>query len=66
MAESVALSGSTKPERYAELLPQLASLVDGEPDLVANLANLSAAIRACVPIASWVGFYVARGGASRL
>jgi L-methionine (R)-S-oxide reductase len=62
VAESVAFASSSKPERYAELLPQLASLVDGEPDLVANLANLTAAIRACLPIASWVGFYVARGG----
>lgn len=60
MAESVAFAGSTKPERYAELLPQLASLVDGERDLIANLANLTAAIRACVPVASWVGFYIAR------
>jgi len=60
VAESVAFAGSTKPERYAELLPQLASLVDGERDLIANLANLTAAIRACVPVASWVGFYIAR------
>ena len=48
--------------RYAELVPQLAALVDGEPDLVANLANAAAAIRACVPAASWVGFYLMRGG----
>jgi L-methionine (R)-S-oxide reductase len=60
VADSVAFAGGTKAERYAELLPQLASLTDGEPDLVANLANLAAAIRACVPIASWVGFYIAR------
>jgi L-methionine (R)-S-oxide reductase len=60
VADSVAFAGGTKAERYAELLPQLASLVDGEDDLVANLANLTAAIRACVPIASWVGFYITR------
>src|SRR3954471_1929165 len=42
-------------------MPQLASLVDGEPDLVANLANVTAALRECVPIASWIGFYVRRG-----
>ena len=62
MTESVAFAGTTKAERYAELLPQLASLVEGEPDLVANLANLTAALRACLPIASWVGFYIARSG----
>lgn len=60
MADSVAFSGSSKAERYAELLPQLTSLVEGEPDLVANLANLTAAIRACLPIASWVGWYIRR------
>ena len=60
MAESVAFAGTTKPERYAELLPQLASLVDGEPDLIANLANITATLRACLPVASWVGFYITR------
>ncbi|HSK04281.1 MAG TPA: GAF domain-containing protein [Kofleriaceae bacterium] len=60
--ESIAFSGSDKPTRYRELLPQLAALFEGEPDLVANLANAAAAIRACVPAASWVGFYVMRGG----
>jgi GAF domain-containing protein len=60
--ESIAFSGSDKATRYRELVPQLASLVEGEPDLVANLANAAAAIRAGVPAASWVGFYVMRGG----
>jgi len=62
MAESVALAAGTKAERYRELLPQLASLVDGEPDLIANLANITAALRVCLPVASWIGFYVNRGG----
>jgi GAF domain-containing protein len=60
VADSVAFAGGTKAERYAELLPQLASLTDGEPDLVANLANITATVRACLPIASWVGFYITR------
>src|SRR6185312_1825447 len=30
--------------------------------LVANLANITAALRECLPLASWVGFYVMRGG----
>lgn len=62
MSESVALESTDKAARYAELLPQLASLVEGEPDLVANLANLTAALRVCVPSASWIGFYIARQG----
>src|SRR5262245_48714636 len=42
-------------------MPQVASLVDGEPDLIANLANITAALRDCLPIASWIGFYIRRG-----
>jgi GAF domain-containing protein len=60
--ESVAFSSTAdKTARYRELVPQLASLVAGEPDLIANLANISAALRECLPIASWVGFYVQKG-----
>lgn len=62
MADAVAFHGDDKAARYRELVPQLAALVDGEPDLVANLANATAAIRACIDTASWVGFYVMRGG----
>jgi GAF domain-containing protein len=61
MAESIALGATDKAARYTELLPQLASLVDGEPDLIANLANICAALRECLPAASWIGFYVRRG-----
>jgi len=61
MSESVAFTATDKAARYLELLPQLASLVEGEPDLIANLANITAALRDCLPIASWVGFYVRRG-----
>lgn len=60
MAESVAVTATDKAARYRELLPQLASLVDGEPDLVANLANITAALHECLPIASWIGFYIRR------
>ena len=61
MAESIALSAtSDKAARYRELLPQLASLVEGEPDLIANLATITAALKECLPIASWIGFYITR------
>jgi GAF domain-containing protein len=60
--EAVAFSAADKGTRYRELVPQLAALFDGEPDLVANLANATAAIRACLPVASWVGIYVMKGG----
>jgi GAF domain-containing protein len=63
MNETIALAEppTNKAARYEELLPQLASLVEGEPDLIANLANLCAALRECLPVASWIGFYVRRG-----
>ena len=61
MAESIALAATDKGARYDELMPQLTSLVEGEPDLVANLANLAAALKECLPIASWIGFYIRRG-----
>lgn len=61
MSESVAFAATDKAARYRELLPQLASLVEDEPDLIANLANITAALRDCLPLASWVGFYVRRG-----
>ena len=60
--ESIELTAADKAARYRELLPQLQSLVDGEPDLIANLANITAALRVAVPVASWIGFYVMRGG----
>ena len=60
--EAVAFHAADKSSRYRELAPQLAALIEGEPDLVANLANATAAIRACLPIASWVGFYIVRAG----
>lgn len=62
MAEGIALLATDKAERYAEALPQLEALVADEPDLIANLANITAVLRTCLPIASWVGFYIARSG----
>jgi GAF domain-containing protein len=62
MSEAIELVAGDKAARYAELLPQLRALVEGEPDLIANLANLTAALQVAVPVASWIGFYVMRGG----
>ena len=42
---------------YRELLPSLRSIVEDEPDLIANLANLTAALYQAIPGVSWVGFY---------
>ena len=42
---------------YDSLIPQLAALVDGEPDLIANLANIAAALKEAFGF-FWVGFYL--------
>jgi len=61
MPESIEVVATDKARRYGELLPQLEALVAGEPDLIANLANLSAALMQGISAASWVGFYILRG-----
>ena len=62
MAESLEISKGASRERvYAELLPQVESLVSGEPDLVANMANVAAVLREAFGF-FWVGFYVEKGG----
>ena len=55
--ESTTFAGVDQAARYQELVPQLAALLEGERDLVANLANAAAALKDCVTAASWVGFY---------
>ena len=45
MAEELFIETNvSKKEKYEALLPQLKALVDGEADLIANLANLSPAL----------------------
>ena len=50
------LTGS-KPEQYAQLAGQARPLVHGEPDRIANAANLSALVYHALPDLNWVGFY---------
>jgi GAF domain-containing protein len=50
------LSGS-KPEQYAQLVAQGRALIQGEPDRVANAANLAALVYHALPDLNWVGFY---------
>ncbi|MBK1440896.1 GAF domain-containing protein [Parapedobacter sp. ISTM3] len=60
MAEEFNFASGTKEEQYQALLPQLEALVAGEEDLVANMANLSAVLRAQFDF-FWVGFYIVKG-----
>jgi len=50
-----------KERLYAELADQLAALLAGEDDLVANTANMAALIYHGLPALNWAGFYFARG-----
>ncbi len=60
MAESLAFSKTSDRQRiYDEIAPQIAALVSGETDLVANLANITAALREAFGF-FWVGFYIRR------
>jgi L-methionine (R)-S-oxide reductase len=60
MAENLIISESTsKAARYETLVPQIAALTQGEPDLVANLANIAAALRQTMNF-FWVGFYLVK------
>lgn len=61
MAEDLIISGTSREELYETLLPQLRALTEGEPDVVANLANISAALKETFGF-FWVGFYLVKGG----
>ena len=50
----------TKEEKYQTLLPQIQELVKGEPDVIANLANIAAALKQAFGF-FWVGFYIVKG-----
>jgi len=54
---------AAKPELYRELADAADALTSGEPDAVANMANLAALIWQFVPRLNWAGFY--RVGKSR-
>lgn len=57
MAENLIISTSKdKKEKYKILIPQLNSLLDDEPDLIANLANVCAVLKYGMGF-FWVGFY---------
>lgn len=46
----------SKEERYQSLYPQLKAMTEGEPDLIANMANVTAALKEAFGF-FWIGFY---------
>lgn len=60
--EQIVVKGTTREEIYLELLPQIKSLIEGETDLIANLANVTSALKQAFESFSWVGFYLMKDG----
>jgi len=59
MAEDLQIVKGSKEEEYQSLIPQLEGLLSGENDLVANMANVAAALKEQFRW-FWVGFYVVK------
>lgn len=57
MAEDLSIQGNTKEEKYQSLIPQIKSLVEGEADMIANMANVCAALKYGFNF-FWIGFYL--------
>ena len=55
------MTAAEKPELYRDLARQLAALIAGEPDPIANAANTSALIYHGLPNLNWAGFYFRNG-----
>jgi GAF domain-containing protein len=60
MSEHLIIQGDTKQERYEALLPQIEAVVEGEPDLIANMANVAAMLHETFGF-WWTGFYRVEG-----
>ena len=60
MAENLLSTGNNKAQIYQSVLPQIKSLVSGEDNLSANLANTAAVLKTAFNFL-WVGFYLVDG-----
>ncbi|MDR3245465.1 MAG: GAF domain-containing protein [Prevotellaceae bacterium] len=60
MAETLSVSGNTKEAKYQSLVVAVASLMQGESNVIANMANATAAIKEVFGFL-WVGFYLVEG-----
>lgn len=59
MAEDLSIIQGSKTTQYESLLPQIKALITGEPDQIANLANIAAALKEQFGW-FWVGFYLVK------
>ena len=56
MSEELNISEGSKKEKYATLIPQIQSVVSGEPDMIANMANIASMLHETFHF-WWTGFY---------
>lgn len=59
MAEDLEIMKGTKQEQYEALIPQIKALLEGETDLIANMANIAAALMEQFGHL-WIGFYLVK------
>ncbi|MBY0480568.1 MAG: GAF domain-containing protein [Chitinophagaceae bacterium] len=59
MSDDLQISQGDKAEQYQNLIPQIKGLLSGEPDLIANLANITAALKEQFGW-FWIGFYLVK------
>ena len=59
MTEDLSIITGSKEHQYQSLLPQIKALLEGEDDLIANMANSCAALKSQFNF-SWVGFYLVK------
>lgn len=59
MAEELNIATGSKEEQYQTLLPQIAAMIAHESDLIANLANITAALKEQFNWL-WIGFYIVK------
>jgi GAF domain-containing protein len=59
MAEDLIITAGTRADQYESLIPQIQGLLHGEKDGIANLANVSAALKEQFDWL-WVGFYLVK------
>jgi GAF domain-containing protein len=61
MFEAASIETADKVEFYRQLVQQLQGLFDGERDMIANAANMSALLYQTMPDLNWAGVYLLKG-----
>ncbi|HXI00772.1 MAG TPA: GAF domain-containing protein [Sphingobacteriaceae bacterium] len=60
MAENLNIISAGKAQQYQSLIPQISALIAGENDIIANMANICAAVQQQFQFL-WIGFYLVKG-----